>query len=147
MTEIPDDIVPPLKQYADDILVDDIGHGGLVRGVPFWKVLLFRTMKARIINDAATRGKSADQPQHDTAPPEKLAPPVVADETAETASASPHVSPAVIAALEAKVADLTARLDRFEAERKAEEALLALEAEIEAANPPLPDDGAGLTMH
>jgi hypothetical protein len=38
---------PPAKLYADNILVDDVGPGGLGKDVPFWKVLLMRTASAR----------------------------------------------------------------------------------------------------
>jgi hypothetical protein len=124
------DFVPPRKQYADDILVDDVGPGGLGRGVPFWKVLLWRTAsartRARVLNDAA---EVADQPQTSTANPEDQPPPLVAD--AAEPKLTTRIDPQLIEAMEQAIDALTTRLDKLEAERRAEATLTELEDAIE----------------
>jgi hypothetical protein len=102
------DIAPPLSQYADDILVDDVGPGGLGRGVPFWKVLLHRTLATRLRADSAAR------PSNKTAasalPDEKKPPPLAAD------SAKAEFADAVAALKRRKYyADLYAKCDELEA--------------------------------
>jgi hypothetical protein len=58
-----------------------------------------------------------------------------------------QIDPPLLDALETKIADLAARMDRFEAAQHAAAVLDALEAQIEQEHPPTPDDAAGLTMH
>jgi hypothetical protein len=94
---------PPRKLYADDILVDDVGPGGLGRGVEFWKVLLWRTSNARAQEQGVVRADSAAEP-------------AISDEEAELAKILQHVS--------AACDKISARLDRLRTDRAETEAIL-----------------------
>jgi hypothetical protein len=140
-------VMPPIS-VADELTDVETPYGK----IPKWKARAigigwFQRVVDTVRNDAALATKT---PMRDEDKP----PPPVADihgGQAATASRKDQepptatVSPAVVAALEAKVADLEARLARYEADMWSEQALLDLEAEIEAAHPS--DDAAGLTMH
>jgi hypothetical protein len=132
------DFVPPKRQYADDILVDDMGPSGLGRGVEFWKVLLWRTAsartRARVLNDAA---EVADHPQRTTGDPEDHPAPLIADSATD---------PQLLEALERAINKLSARLDRLEKEREAKIALEELEDAIEKEVQQSPGD-CDTTVH
>jgi hypothetical protein len=101
------DIAPPLSQYADHILVDDVGPGGLGRGVEFWKVLLHRTLATRIRNDqaAAVMNDTDTTPLTDEQKPPRLA-----------ADRSPAaIDPDMVAKISEACDTLSKRLDDFEA--------------------------------
>ena len=128
------DWYPPKPVYGDDILVNDTGPDGLGPNMPFWKVLLWHTAKARtemLRNDSAA-GASA-------LPPEALPPRLAADEE--------PIPSEVLSAIEQKIEELSIRLDAYERTKRAEQALLDLEDRIEAELPPDTgddDDGAGM---
>jgi hypothetical protein len=115
--------VPPRKVFADDLLVDDVGPGGLGRNVPFWKVLLWRTAQARARIQAVARADGAKvTPVRDEDKPPRLA-----------ADAKPD--PEEAQRREAQMNDFLTKLDEFEqrmsvleARKRANDALLALEA-------------------
>src|SRR5271170_2733020 len=76
---------PPAKLYADSILVDDVGPGGLGKDVPFWKVLLMRTASARAMvradSVAAEMVQAPPPPAPEPEPePEPEPPPLDPDE-------------------------------------------------------------------
>jgi hypothetical protein len=122
------DWVPPAKVYMDEIVVRDPELGT----VPFWKSLLWNTAKARsemIRNDSAVGASALGQ--------EDKPPRLAADEQ----SPPPAIDPDLMQAIEDRIADLTARMDRYERRMAAESALLALEDEIERLSPPSDDDG------
>jgi hypothetical protein len=101
----------------DDLIVHDPELGK----TEFWKVLAWHTAKLR---NAVAR---ADSAALDTAPPDQLPPKVVADQQPK-----PAIDPDLLKAIEAKVDELTARLDAFEHLKKAEDALLDLEERVDA---------------
>jgi hypothetical protein len=139
MTDNPDydpcaDWIPPKPIRGDDILVDDAGPGGLGRNVPFWKVLLWHTARART-EQARADSAVAHTPLHD----EEKPPPLVAD-AVERAPPEPAIPPEVLSAIEAKIDELNERLDRFERMREAEQALLDLEERMKQEMSPSDDD-------
>lgn len=116
------DWYPPKPVYGDDILVNDTGPDGLGPNMPFWKVLLWHTAKARtemLRNDSAAVGSSA---LHD----EQKPPPLAADAVAEE-----EIPPEVLSAIEQKIEELSIRLDNYERRKAAEQALLDLEDRID----------------
>ena len=127
------DWYPPAKVYGDDVLVNDTGRDGLGPNMPFWKVLLWHTAKARsemILNDSAASGASA-------LPPEALPPRLAADEE--------PIPSEVLRAIEQKLEELSIRLDNYERVKRAEQALIDLENRIESELPPSDDDD--MIMH
>jgi hypothetical protein len=132
------DWIPPAKVYGDDVLVDDAGPDGLGRNVPFWKVLLWHTAKARtemLRNDsAATRASSLGQSDK----PPRLA----ADEEPQ-----PAIDPNVLDLIESKIDELATRMTRLERAKRAEDALLALEDEIERMYPASDDDDEDMALN
>jgi hypothetical protein len=122
--------VPPRRIIADDILVDDVEPGGLGRNVPFWKVLLWRTAKAR----AMARADSAKvTPVRD----EDLPPPLVADAAPDPAEGLREEYQLHI--LLAKIARFEERIEALEQRKRANDLLLALEA-AEPPEEPSPDN-------
>ncbi|HZZ22323.1 MAG TPA: hypothetical protein VFE60_07000 [Roseiarcus sp.] len=121
---------PPKPVYGDDVLVDDIGADGLGRNQPFWKVLLWHTAKARTemlrADSAAVGARALGEPDK----PPRLA----ADEE------PPAIDPDVLELIESKIDELAARMDGLERRKAAEEALLALEDEIERMYPASDDN-------
>jgi hypothetical protein len=118
--------------------------------MPFWKCrALALGYTQRVINDAALNTKT---PVRDEDKP----PPLVADVNGGQSSSRPddetapcprtQIDPAVLDAIERKVDEIAARMDRFEVAQHAAAVLEALEEQIEREHPPTADDGAGLTM-
>jgi hypothetical protein len=60
---------------------------------------------------------------------------------------SPAIDPDLLEAIESKIDELTARLDRYERRMAADAALAALEDEIERMYPPSPDDDGDLMLN
>jgi hypothetical protein len=88
-----------------------------------------------IRNDAAHVG--ASELGEETKPP-----PLAADD----AEPEPVIDPDVLDAIESKIDELAARMDGLERRKAAEDALLALEDEIERMYPPSEDDDDGDDM-
>jgi hypothetical protein len=71
-------------------------------------------------------------------------PPLAADEAEDE---PPAIDPDVLDAIESKIDELAARMDRLERTKRAEEALLALEDEIERRYPPSEDDDDDMALN
>jgi hypothetical protein len=142
MSDHPDDYdacadwVPPAKVYGDEVLVNDTGPDGLGPDMPFWKVLLWHTAKARtemLRNDSV----GASALGYEDKPPR-----LAADEE--------PIPSEVLSAIEQKIAELTVRLDAYERMKAADQALIDLENRIEAELPPdtdTDDDGEMIRVH
>ena len=129
------DWIPPAKVYGDDILVNDVGPDGLGPNMPFWKVLLWHTAKARtemLRNDSAVGASALG---YEDKPPR-----LAADEE--------PIPSEVLSAIEQKIEELATRLDAYERMKAADQALIDLENRIETELPPDTgeddDDGAAM---
>jgi hypothetical protein len=109
-------VVPPLDEMMDV----DTQWGRM----PLWKC---RAMCIAYTQTAIADSACDDRPQVTGADPEDSAPPLAADES----EPSP-VTPEQVAMIEAKIDELVARMDRWEAEQKAARALTDLEDQIDA---------------
>jgi hypothetical protein len=87
------------------------------------------------ISNVVTRNDSA---AHANAQGEDDKPPPLTTDVAEPPK--PAIDPDVLEMVEAKIDELTARMDALERRRAAEAALEALEDEIERLSPPSSDD-------
>jgi hypothetical protein len=131
-------ITPPL-----DDLEDVMTSYGLI---PRWKAraLALGELQA-VINDAVAQVRADDakddRPQLETAPPKHKPPALAADDTTSSKSS---IDAEHLAALEAAVDALTARMDRFEAAQTAQRKLEELEDAIAATLPPESSDGVTL---
>jgi hypothetical protein len=130
------DVAPPRKQYLDDLLVLDPEIGE----VALWKAIAWNTAKLR---NAMARADAAEPtPLRD----EDRPPPIVADQTQTSRTT---LTQGELRAIEDAVDRLDARLSALEQRKRAEDALLDAEAEIEKEleklDPPSDDDTA--TMH
>jgi hypothetical protein len=113
------DWVPPKPVYMDDLLIVDPVLGK----VPFWKSLVYNSAKLR---NAIERNDSVEPtPIRDEDKPPRLG----ADDRPA------QVSDADLKMIEQKIDALTARLDQLERRRAAEDALAALEDEVERLTP------------
>lgn len=125
------DWYPPKPVYGDDILVNDTGPDGLGPNMPFWKVLLWHTAKARtemLRNDSV----GASALGYEDKPPR-----LAADEE--------PIPPEVLSAIEQKIEELATRLDAYERMKAADQALIDLENRIEdELSPDDDDDGAAM---
>jgi hypothetical protein len=125
------DFIPPKPVYGDDILVNDTGPDGLGRNVPFWKVLLWHTAKAR---SEMLRNDSVDPtPLRDEDQPPRLA--------ADEKSARAQLSDEDLRKFEDAIDKLDQRLTMLEARKNAEEKLEELEDALEATGIAPDEDG------
>jgi hypothetical protein len=146
------DWVPPKPISASDELTTvETSYGPMEK----WKARALSVgWFQRVINDAAV-GRSDVGPPKTPVRDEDKPPPLASDmnqgsrpddETPPAAKPS-SIPQGVLDALEAKIADLAARMDRFEAAQHAAAVLDALETQIEREHPSATDDVAGVTMH
>jgi hypothetical protein len=148
------EIVPPISA-SDELTTVETAYGPMEK----WKARALSVgWMQRTIN--SVRSDAAVE-RNDVGPPktpltdEQKAPPLAADVNCgsdhptredETQPHQPALDPAVLDAIERKVDEIAARMDRFEAAQHAAAVLDALEAQIEQEHPPTANDVAGLTM-
>jgi hypothetical protein len=121
--------------------------------LPRWKARALALAEIQTVVNAATRndavtrdddGAGASQLREEQKPP-----PLTADaENPEPRPVKPTIDADVMKMIEDRIDDLTARMDALERRRAAEEALTALEDEIERMYPPKEgDDGDDLLLN
>jgi hypothetical protein len=126
---------PPIAEDMEDVQTS----WGIL---PRWKARALALAEIQTVVDALHGDmtvRNDDAAHASELGPEDLPPRLAADRDADEPP-SPAIDPDVLAFIEAKIDELTERMDALERRRAAEEALLALEDEIERMYPPSRDD-------